>query len=152
MCGDVANESAPDASGRCLCGRISYAVRGPLRDVLICHCTDCRRWHGHTAAMTSARRGDVIVNDADSVQWYTVLGEGPRPRRGFCPSCGASLFWDAPERATIGISAGTLDQPTGLRSVGHTYVSQASDYELLLDDGLPRRAGAASTDAAEPPA
>ncbi|MBA2478859.1 MAG: GFA family protein, partial [Sporichthyaceae bacterium] len=129
------------AAGRCLCGRVTYVVRGPLRDVLICHCADCRHWHGHAAAMTSARREDVIIGAPESVGWFTVPGDGPRPRRGFCSRCGASLFWDAPERATIGISAGTLDQPTGLRSVGHTYVSQASDYELLLDDGLPRRAG-----------
>ncbi|MBA2550592.1 MAG: GFA family protein [Nocardioidaceae bacterium] len=139
------------ASGRCLCGEISYVVRGPLRDVLICHCNDCRRWHGHTAAMTSARRGDVIVNAPDSVRWFTVAGDGPRPRRGFCPTCGTSLFWDAPERPTIGITAGTLDQPTGLQSAGHVYVAQAADYELLVDDGLPHRAGAASPDAVSAP-
>ncbi len=101
--------------------------------------------------MTSARRGDVVVNDPDSVRWFTVAGDGPRPRRGFCPTCGASLFWDAPERPTIGITAGTLDQPTGLQSAGHVYVGQAADYELLVDDGLPHRAGAASPDAAGAP-
>jgi len=101
--------------------------------------------------MTSARRSDVIVSAPESVGWFTVPGDGPCPRRGFCSRCGSSLFWDAPERATIGIAAGTLEQPTGLRSVGHVYVSQASDYELLVDDGLPRSAGAASPDAATPP-
>ncbi len=64
--------------------------------------------------------------------------------------CGASLFWDAPERPTLGITAGTLDQPTGLRTRGHVYVSQASDYELLVDDGLPHHAGPAASDAALP--
>ncbi|MBA2532149.1 MAG: GFA family protein [Nocardioidaceae bacterium] len=139
------------ASGGCLCGGIRYVVRGPLRDVLICHCDDCRRWHGNACAMTSARRGDVIISGSESVRWFTVPGDGPRPRRGFCPTCGSCLFWDAPERATIGITAGTLDQPTGLRTAGHVYVSQASDYEALVDDGLPHQAGAAETDAALPP-
>lgn len=133
-------------TGRCLCGEITYVVRGPLRDVLICHCGDCRRWHGHACAMTSALRGDVVISPADSVRWFSVAGEGPRPRRGFCPTCGASLFWDAPERSTLGIAAGTLDQPTGLRTKAHVYVSQASDYELLVDDGLPHHAGAAAID------
>lgn len=139
------------ASGGCLCGGIRYVVRGPLRDVLICHCIDCRRWHGAAAAMTSARRRDVIVDEADLVRWFTVAGDTPRPRRGFCSRCGASLFWDAPERTTIGIAAGTLDQPTGLRTEGHVYVSHASDYELLVDDGLPHRAEAAGPDAAASP-
>ncbi len=139
------------ASGGCLCGEVTYVVHGPLRDVLICHCVDCRRWHGHAAAMTSAHRGDVTVSAPESVRWFTVVGDGPRPRRGFCSRCGASLFWDAPERETIGIAAGTLDQPTGLESIGHVYVSQAADYEHLVDDGLPHSTGAAETDAASPP-
>jgi hypothetical protein len=37
-----------------------------------------------------------------------------------------------------GVAAGTLDQPTGLRSAGHWYVSQAADYYELPDDGLER--------------
>lgn len=101
--------------------------------------------------MTSARRGDLVVSAPDLVRWFTVAGHGPRPRRGFCPECGSSVFWDAPERATIGITAGTLDQPTGLQSIGHIYVSHAADYERLVDDGLPHRAEAAEPAAAEPP-
>ncbi len=101
--------------------------------------------------MTSARRDDVTIGAPELVRWFTVDGDGPRPRRGFCTLCGASLFWDAPERETIGIAAGTLEPPTGLRSAGHFYVSQASDYELLVDDGLPHSPGAASSDAAAAP-
>ncbi len=139
------------ATGGCLCGCITYVVRGPLRHVLICHCVDCRRWHGNACAMTSARRGDVVVSEREPIRWFTVPGDGPRPRRGSCPRCGASLFWDASERSTIGITAGTLDQPTGLRTMGHVYVSQASDYELFADDGVPHYSGAASPETALPP-
>jgi len=138
------------ATGGCLCGEITYAVHGPLRDVLICHCADCRRWHGHACAMTSARRADVVIDRPASVQWFTVAGDGPLPRRGFCPTCGASLFWDAPERLTLGITAGTLDEPTGLRTVRHVYVAHASDYELIVDDGLPHDLGPSSGSAAPP--
>ncbi len=43
------------ARGGCLCGAVRYEVQGPLRDVLICHCEECRRWHGHVSATTAAR-------------------------------------------------------------------------------------------------
>jgi hypothetical protein len=38
------------------------------------------------------------------------------------------LFWDAPDRETICIAAGTLDEPTGLKTVAQIYTSSASDY------------------------
>jgi len=41
------------------------------------------------------------------------------------------LFWDAPDRETISIAAGTLDEPTGLRTVAQIYTSSAGDYYEL---------------------
>jgi hypothetical protein len=32
------------------------------------------------------------------------------------------------------ISAGTLDQPTGLKTIAHIWMSQAPDYYELTDD------------------
>jgi hypothetical protein len=31
------------AMGRCLRGAVAYEVRGPLRDILICHCAERQR-------------------------------------------------------------------------------------------------------------
>lgn len=125
-------------SGRCLCGAVSYQVRGPLREVMICHCEECRRWHGHVCATTAARREDLVLLIQRGLRWIQSPRSDARARRGFCRECGSSLFWDAPGRETISIAAGTLDAPTGLRTAGHWYVSQAGDYYELPDDGLPR--------------
>jgi len=34
----------------------------------------------------------------------------------------------------VAIAAGTLDEPTGLRTVAHIYVADAGDYYVLADD------------------
>jgi hypothetical protein len=115
-------------TGRCLCGAVRYEVRGPLRDVLICHCVECRRWGGHVAACTAARRADVVLLEERGLRWIDSPDSDAHARRGFCGECGSSLFWDAPGRDIISILAGTLDPPTGLRIVGQEYVHQASDY------------------------
>ena len=128
------------ATGRCLCGAVSYEVRGPLRDVLVCHCEECRRWGGHVSAMTAAQRADLVVTEERGLRWIDSPRSDARARRGFCGECGSSLFWDAPDRETVSIAAGTLDGPTGLRVSGHWFVSQAGDYYELPDDGLPRHA------------
>ena len=52
----------PRATGRCLCGAVTYEVRGPLRDIVLCHCVECRRWSGAGAgAFAAAHDGDLVI-------------------------------------------------------------------------------------------
>src|SRR5215469_16141435 len=125
-------------TGGCLCGAVRYEVQGPLRDVLICHCEECRRWHGHFSASTAARREDLTLTEQRGLRWIDSPNSDAGARRGFCAECGSSLFWDPPARPTISIAAGTLDGSTGLKTTAHWFVSQAGDYYNLPDDGLPR--------------
>lgn len=134
-------------AGRCLCGAVSYEVRGPLRDVLICHCTECRRWHGHVSASTAAHKDDLVLLEARGLRWIDSPRSDAGARRGFCCECGSSLFWDPPRRETISIAAGTLEGATGLRAVGHWYVSEAGDYYDLPEDGLPHHQHSAEAEA-----
>jgi hypothetical protein len=114
-------------------------VRGRLREVLLCHCEECRRWHGHVAAFTAVPREDlVLLSDGAALRWYAGARSETSARRGFCVECGANLFWESPGRETISIAAGTLERPTGLAVAGHIFVSEAGDYYRLPDDGLPR--------------
>ena len=43
-------------------------------------------------------------------------------------------FLGARRRCHVWIAAGTLDPPTGLRTVAHTYVADAGDYYTIADD------------------
>ena len=115
------------ATGRCHCGAIRYEVDGELRGVELCHCVDCRRWHGHVCAMTSASREHLRLVEDGPLRWFKSPDSDAHASRAFCGECGSSLFWDAPGRDTISISAGTLDPPTGLRIVEQIYTEQASD-------------------------
>lgn len=46
----------PIITGGCMCGAVRYAVHGPLRNVITCHCEQCRRSSGHFVAATACRR------------------------------------------------------------------------------------------------
>jgi hypothetical protein len=132
---------AETRSGGCLCGAVRYEVRGPLRDVLVCHCVECRRWHGHLSASTAAQKPDLVLTEQHGLRWIDSPHSEAQARRGFCGECGSSLFWDPPGRETISISAGTLDDDSGLRIVSHWFVSQAGGYYEIPNDGLPHHAG-----------
>jgi hypothetical protein len=131
-------EASPRATGRCLCGAVRYEVRGPLRDVVLCHCSECRRWHGHVAAFAGTNVENLVLVEERGVRWTGSPASDRGAKRAFCGECGSSLFWQAASGTGISIAAGTLDPPTGLRVVGHWYTHQASDYYPLADDGLPR--------------
>jgi hypothetical protein len=91
------------------------------------------------AAYASALREDLVLIEERGLKWYrSVMDETPEVYRGFCQECGSSLFWDARLKPTIAIAAGSIDPPTGLKTVGHVWLSQAGDYYEICDD-LERR-------------
>lgn len=57
------------ATGSCLCGAVRYEVTGPLQQVLICHCEECRRWHGHVSATAASERGDLQLLEQRGLRW-----------------------------------------------------------------------------------
>ncbi len=122
-------------SGRCLCGGVKYEVQGPLRVVINCHCGQCRRTHGHYSAYTAAAREGLVLHANRTLRWYQ---SSDKARRGFCTECGANLFWDAQDQPTMSIAAGTLDQPTGLKTTAHIFVQDLPDY-YTLEDNLEKR-------------
>ncbi len=120
-------------AGGCLCGGVRYRVRGRLRPVVDCHCGQCRRTHGHFAAYTAAPKVMLELVEEVGLRWY---GSSPNIRRGFCRTCGGSVFWERTDGLMVSIAAGTLDGPTGLTTVGHIYAADAGDY-YVIRDGLP---------------
>jgi hypothetical protein len=119
------------ATGGCLCGAVRYEIRGPLRGVVLCHCSRCRRTHGHVAAYSACERRDLSILDAGTLRWY----DADERERGFCSACGASLFWRAARADTVSVAAGTLDTPTGLRTVAQIYTADHGDYYALSGEG-----------------
>lgn len=118
-------------AGQCLCGSVSFRLHGPLRDVVNCHCSQCRRTHGHFAAYTSLPTAAIELTRAAGLKWYVA---SERARRGFCGECGASLFWVRTGSSDTAVAAGALDPPTGLRTVRHIFVADAGDYYAIDDE------------------
>ncbi len=111
--------------GSCLCGGVTYEVNGPLRPIIGCHCTQCRKQTGHYMAATGVKLSYFTVTSDRGLTWYRASDTA---RRGFCATCGSTLFWQADGADYIAIAAGTLDGETGLDLSGHIYCEDAGDY------------------------
>ena len=112
-------------TGGCLCGGVRYKATGPLRSVIACHCTQCRKTSGHHTAMTSVPRANLILESDETLVWFK---SSDLARRGFCGRCGGNLFWEPAGEDRVSIAAGTLDGATGLTIESHIYTEDAGDY------------------------
>jgi len=118
--------------GSCLCGACAYEVRGPLRNIIACHCTQCRKQTGHFLAATSARLADFKLLRSEPLRWYRASNAA---QRGFCSTCGSVLFWQADRAAQISITPGSIDGATGLSIEKHIFCADKGDYYDIPAEG-----------------
>ena len=127
----MTHEKSEITPGGCFCGAVRYEVKGPLRGVVNCHCSQCTRLNGNFGSHSKALKSNITVTRDESLCWYEISDIA---RRGFCRECGSGLFWDHIEQDALGIIAGSLDSPTGLKTIGHIFVEEKSDFYEITDD------------------
>lgn len=118
------------ATGRCLCGAVSFALEKPVTDVSVCHCSMCRR-HSGGPVIAAYDVGDVRIEGAENLTWYRSSDWG---ERGFCKVCGSNLFWRLLETGETFPSAGALDDLSGVRLESHIFIDSKPDcYDFAGD-------------------
>lgn len=70
-------------TGGCACGKVRFEAKGDPDRVGICHCLDCRKYHG-ALFYAAAIYADNQVEVTGEPQMY----DG----RCFCPTCGSRVF------------------------------------------------------------
>ena len=117
--------------GSCECQGVMFELTGELRDVVFCHCSQCRKTSGHYWAATQVSKGNLNLIKATSLSWYD---SSDKARRGFCSVCGSSMFYERKGIDKISVSAGSLELPTSLDRMRHIYVASKGDYYDISDD------------------
>ena len=117
--------------GSCECQGVVFELIGEVRDVVFCHCSQCRKTSGHYWAATQVSKGNLNLIKATSLSWYD---SSDKARRGFCSVCGSSMFYERKGIDKISVSAGSLEIPTSLDRMRHIYVASKGDYYDISDD------------------
>lgn len=124
-------------TGGCLCGKIRFTTTGPLREVVFCHCSQCRRQSGLYFAATSVRADCLKVAGEEHLTWFA---SSEFARRGFCGRCGTILFWKPNDEARYAVLAGAFDNPAVLQPGFHICTEGRPDF-YQIGDGLPQYDG-----------
>ena len=118
----------------CLCGNIKIRVKGKLRHVINCHCSQCMKTHGNYAAYTACPEEHIIFIKKRTLKWYQ---SSKIAKRGFCLTCGASMFYKLLNSENISIAAGMFNNPTNLKTHSNIFIKRKLDY-YKLDSKIPK--------------
>ena len=128
----------PDhATGGCLCGQIRFAAALPSLWCAHCHCTLCQRAHGAAFVTWVGFPADrVALDPAATLRWYPST---PSAERGFCGTCGTTLFfrserWDGELHIARACVEGPLDRAPQAHVFYATHV-----HWLDVADDLPKK-------------
>ena len=127
------SEQTFSASGRCLCGKVSYTANIKT-GAGACHCGMCRQWSGgpYMAAHVQGSvefTGQEFISRYSSSQWA---------ERGFCQQCGSNLFYHLLPRPGVPdgeyiMSAGTVNEQQELSFTNEVFVEQAPGWYGFTD-------------------
>jgi len=126
------------ASGKCLCGAVSFSMEFPTKWVAHCHCTKCQRGHGAAfVTWVGAEVSQVTIHDQDGLlNWYSS-SEGAE--RGSCSRCGSSLFFRSSKwPGELHIARANFTDPIDREPQGHAYYDTHVEWVTVADD-LPRK-------------
>ncbi len=124
--------------GSCLCGEVSYEIRGNGVGINYCHCRSCRKASGSSFAtnMAVATAEFVILDGEQSIACFQ---SSPGKKRYFCGICGSPLYSQHQvNEETVYVRIGTLDDDPGIRPSIHIHVASRAPWIEILD-GLPTR-------------
>ncbi|MEM9968264.1 MAG: GFA family protein [Pseudomonadota bacterium] len=117
--------------GSCLCGGVTFALSGMIRNSVACHCVQCRKSSGHYVSATQVDAAQLTILKDDTLTWYR---SSKRAERGFCQRCGSSLFWrHEDDGGAVSVMSGALDGKTGIETEKHIFVADKGDYYTIAD-------------------
>lgn len=132
-----------DHFGSCLCGTVSFEIKGDFDSFYLCHCQHCQKDTGsaHAANLFSQSAKLIWRSGADAVTSFTLQGTGHS--KSFCKFCGSAL----PNTQSAGllvVPAGCLDTKISMAPIAHIFLSSKAAWDERLGklaefDGLPVR-------------
>ena len=112
----------------CLCEGVKIKVKGKLRHVINCHCSQCMKTHGNYAAYTACSENSISFINKKTLKWYKSSNIA---KRGFCSICGASIFYKLLKSKNVSIAAGMFRNPTKLKTHSNIFIKGKLDYYKL---------------------
>ena len=127
-------------TGGCACGAIRYECTGGPIMMFKCHCRDCQKLTsgGFAPAVIVPAQAFRLTRGQLRYHFTPSIGRG-KHKRGFCSECGSLVTGGEFEEQSksVGILAGTLDDPSWFQPQMDIFVSDAQPWDQM-DPAVPK--------------
>ncbi|HEB58449.1 MAG TPA: GFA family protein [Gammaproteobacteria bacterium] len=120
--------------GGCLCGAVRFEIRGPIEDIVMCHCSQCRKVQGTAYATNGnvAANNFVFLSGEDNLTTYAVSDD---QNKYFCRTCGSPIMSRrASHPNQVRIRLGTIESDIEERPGAHIFVGSKANWDEVADD------------------
>ncbi|MFT5757186.1 MAG: hypothetical protein ACI9LM_001915 [Alteromonadaceae bacterium] len=123
--------------GKCLCGAISIEVNGPIKSIIHCHCSLCRKSTG-TAYATNGFVQTSNFNITQGQKKLSTFSLKPGRERHFCSACGSPIYSsNEQDKNRVRVRLGIFDSDIKERPISHNFVTSKANWDDL-ENSLPK--------------
>lgn len=121
-------------TGGCLCGAVRFTITGSIRNIVYCHCSQCRKAQGSAFAangIVDAQEFRIEKGEGDLSQFESSPGQ----TRFFCKVCGSPMLSKNTARpGQVRVRLGTIESDITERPQAHIFTSSKANWESITDD------------------
>jgi hypothetical protein len=98
---------------RCSCGGLKVTCTGDPIRISVCHCLACQRRTGSPFGQQARWPAERVTIEGAASTFVRVGDEGGRLTFRFCPTCGATVYYDVADMpGVIAVPVGAFADPT----------------------------------------
>lgn len=120
--------------GGCLCGAVRYEIAGPVRNIVHCHCSRCRKAQGSAFATNGIVKADdfEILSGTDALTGYE---SSPGQTKYFCRVCGSPIMSkNVSKPDQVRVRLGTIESDIEERPMAHIFATSKANWEEITGD------------------
>lgn len=112
-----------EATGTCLCGKVTITVRDFENHFGACHCDTCKVWTGGPQMAFSVGENIEIAGK----EYVTTFDSSPWADRSFCKECGTHLYYRLKESNSHRVLLGLFKDSISPTFTVQYFIDQKTD-------------------------
>ena len=127
------------ATGKCLCGNVTYRLANTPLKLDVCHCKNCQRQAGSAfSTLAPVPKAEFSMKGEPKLYVDGDTSSGNSVERHFCGNCGSPIYSALPGQPdVIYLKTGTMDDTSAFKPMFNVWCSTKQNW-VELPEGVPQ--------------